>query len=65
MEKSNLKIKGHIGTWYVIDESHYKGKKVFLLESENFGDDAPCLIIDNDCNLIMQDVFNGFDELYY
>ncbi len=27
MQKDNIKIKGHIGKWYVIDETEWKVKK--------------------------------------
>lgn len=32
MQKDNIKINGHIGTWYVIDETEWKGEKVFLVK---------------------------------
>ena len=61
--KDNIKIAGHIGTWYVIDITHHKGKKVYLLEHETYGDEAASIIIDENKNIIMEDVYNGFSDL--
>lgn len=63
MLKNNIKIKGHIGTWYVIDEGYHNGKKVYLLEHEEYGDEAAALVVDQDLNIIMDDVWNGFNDL--
>jgi hypothetical protein len=63
MEKDHITVDGHIGTWYVIDEGFYKGKQVYLLEHEKYGDEAACLIIDKDYNILLDDVRNGFDDL--
>ena len=58
-----IKIDGHRGTWYIIDQTTYKGQKVFLLEHETYGDEAPAIIV-NDClRVIMEDVANGFSDL--
>ena len=62
MKKDNIKINGHVGTWYVIDEDERRGKKLYLLEHEYYGDEAACLIIDEDYNIVMDDVWNGFDD---
>jgi predicted class III extradiol MEMO1 family dioxygenase len=64
METENIKIKGRIGTWYLIAESHHNGKKVYLLEHEEYGDEAGHLIVDENLTEIME-TFNGFDELDY
>jgi hypothetical protein len=63
MQKDNIKIEGHIGTWYVINELVYKGDPVFLLEHEDYGDEAACLIIKEDLTIVMEDVYNGFNDL--
>ena len=36
---------------------------LFLLESRKFGDEAACLIVDKKKQLVMEDVWNGFDDL--
>ncbi|NLW46315.1 MAG: hypothetical protein GXY86_03110 [Firmicutes bacterium] len=59
-----IKVKGHLGKWYVIDSGCYNGKRVFLLEHETYGDEAACVIVDENGGLILEDVWNGFDDLY-
>lgn len=63
----HIRIPGHVGTWYVIADGWYlytpdengvpKTCRVhcFLLEHEEYGDEAAGLIVD--------DVYNGLDEL--
>ena len=70
-----IEITGHKGTWYVIDEGDYKitpdvdGKPetltahLFLLESELYGDEAACLIVNEEKQIVLEDVWNGFDDL--
>lgn len=65
MKKDNIRINGYVGTWYVIDEKEYKNKTLYLLEHEYYGDEAACLIIDEDYNIVMDDVWNGFDDYDY
>jgi len=60
MQKGNLTIEGHEGTWYVIEEAIYNGEKVYLLESEQYGDEAACLIVDKNLKILAEDVWNGF-----
>ena len=65
MKKDNIRINGDVGTWYIIDEKEYKDKTLYLLEHEDFGDEAGCLIIDKNYNVVMDDVWNGFDDYDY
>lgn len=62
MKQDNIRVEGHIGTWYVIDKAIINGKHLYLLESEEYGDEAACLIVDNKCQLVMEDVWNGFED---
>lgn len=64
MLKSNIKIDKYQGTWYVIDEGYYNSNKVYLLESEQFGEDIPSLIVNNKLVVIKDNVYNGLDDLY-
>lgn len=61
MKTDGIVVKGHIGTWYVIDELPERG--LFLLEHETYGDEAACVIVDGSGALVMEDVWNGFDDL--
>ncbi|MDU6975413.1 MAG: YodL domain-containing protein [Clostridiales bacterium] len=59
----HIKVDGHIGTWYVVDTKVIKSTKYFLLEHEEHGDEAACVIVDGDGKLVLDDVWNGFDDL--
>lgn len=58
-----IKIKGHIGKWYVIDSYDWRGQKVFLLEHETYGDEVAGLFVDKDGNIILEEVWNGYSDL--
>jgi len=62
---SNIEVEGHIGTWYVIDTAEINGTPYFLLEHEEHGDEAACVIVDSDGKLVLDDVWNGFEDLQY
>jgi len=62
MKKDNIAVKGHMGTWYIIDKKEYKGKMLYLLEHEAHGGDAPSVIINDDFELMLEDVHNGFND---
>lgn len=58
-----IQVDGHYGTWYTIDHEVRDGKLYYLCEHEEYGDETACVIIDLDGNLIMDEVWNGFDDL--
>jgi len=55
-----ISVKGHIGTWYVVNETVHNGNTVFLLEHEEHGDEAPGIAVDADCNIICEDIYDDF-----
>lgn len=61
---SNIEVEGHLGTWYVIDTDVVNDTRYFLLENEEHGDEAACVIVDGDGKLVLDDVWNGFEDLY-
>lgn len=61
-QKDNIEVEGKRGTWYVIDETEINGRRLFLLEHEEYGDEAACVIVDEDGKLIMDEIWNGFDD---
>ena len=63
-DSDELIIDGYEGTWYVVDTETVDGRKLFLLESENYGDETAGVIIDKDRNVIMSDVWNGFSDYH-
>lgn len=60
---AEIEIAGHIGTWYVIDDTKIDGKDYFLLEHEDYGDETACLIVNPQGEVILDDVWNGFGDL--
>lgn len=59
-QRDGIKVEGHRGTWYVIDEAVYDGRKLYLLEHEDYGDEAASVIIDENGDLVLEDVWNGW-----
>lgn len=43
-DSDHITVEGHIGTWYAIDETEIGGEKFFLLEHEEHGDMAACVV---------------------
>lgn len=60
-ELESIKIERHTGTWYEIDRRTLYGKTFYLMESEIYGDEAACIIIDEDHEPVVEDVLDGFD----
>jgi hypothetical protein len=61
--KRNVKLLDSI--WYEIDKQAFGDDFLYLMESQVWGDNIPCIIIDKDNKIIMKDVYNGFEELDY
>lgn len=59
----NIKVAGHRGKWYVIEEVVYAGEHFFLLEHETYGNDAPWVAVDEEGQLVMEDISDGAEEL--
>lgn len=60
-DAKSVAVEGHKGTWYCIHSESVAGKKFFLMEHETHGDEAACVIIDENGTLVMSDIQNGFD----
>ena len=61
-DSENITVEGHVGTWYAIDETEVGGEKFFLLEHEEYGDEAACVAVNEHGKLVAEDLWNGFDE---
>ena len=59
----SIKVPEHYGTWYTIDCIAIDKILYFLCEHEEFGDEAPHVIIDQNGRLILDEVYNGFEDL--
>ena len=62
LHSDEIEIEGYTGTWYVVDVQRVKDRDLFLLESEIYGDEAACLIVDESRNVVMDNVHNGFAD---
>lgn len=65
----HIRIDGHTGKWYVIDEGVYRAPfahspvRCFLLEHETYGDEAAHIIVNSSGVVLLDDVYNGFADL--
>lgn len=62
MQSDHISVSQHFGTWYPIDSAEIDGKTYFLLEHEEYGDEAANIIVDEKGILYAQDVYDGFSE---
>ena len=58
----NITIEGHSGTWYVIDVTNRYGKEIFLLEHEDYGDEAAHLAVDSNGTVLCEDIYDDWKE---
>ena len=65
LRREGIKVAGHRGRWYVIDEAEYDGRTLYMVESETYGDEAASLIIDEDFNLVADEIWNGWEDYDY
>ena len=60
-----IKVQGHVGTWYAAGERIAHGKTFYILEHNVYGEDAPNVVIDADGYLHMEDVQDWHDVDVY
>jgi hypothetical protein len=61
IDSEHIHIDGHVGTWYVVSERDTEQHgKLFLLEHETYGDEAACLIVNEQGKVVVDDVHNGW-----
>lgn len=56
-------IAGYDNTWSAFAEQEYKGKRYFLLENDECGDEAAYLFYDAAENKVIGETYTGFNEL--
>ena len=61
-DTSGLTVAGHIGTWHTIDQHEVGGHSFYLMEHDTYGDETACIIVDERGKLVLDDVYNGFDD---
>jgi hypothetical protein len=66
---TNVKFKEHnwdmVGGWYTLDHCDRDGIRYYLLEHAEWGDERPHIIIDEFHNIIVEESYNGLEELDY
>ena len=62
--KTGIRVKEHRGSWYVVEEYSFYGRRYLLCEHEQFGEDAGWIAIDAETGLLELDsIFNGIEDL--
>ena len=56
-------IEGYDNTWSAFAEEQYDGKRYFLLENDEYGDEATYLFYDVEANTVIGETVVGFSEL--
>lgn len=64
-KSEGISLSGRMGKWYCIDSRKHHGIEMFLMEHETYGDEAAAIIVKGDGTIILEDVWNGLDDLDY
>lgn len=59
---TDFHIEGKEGSWLAFDSIIIDGKEFFLMEHTTYGSDAEWIVLDEDGKLVVDNVYNGFDE---
>lgn len=62
-KQTGIKIYCYKGTWGVIGTHAANGRYYYLLENEQFGEDVAMLIVNDKFKVILDDVYDGFNDL--
>lgn len=57
---SGLSVEGHEGTWHTVDQTELEGERFFLMEHEEYGDEAARIAVNESGVLVAEDLWNGF-----
>ena len=60
MDTNGLAVDGHFGTWHSIDTKQIGGKDFYLMEHDEYGDEAASIIVDATGKLVAEDLWEGF-----
>lgn len=60
--QGDIVIEGHIGTWYVLSQGFCKGERAYLLEHEEWGDEAASLIVNQYGTILLDQVYDGWKD---
>lgn len=62
IDTEDLTVVGLSGKWHTIDRTEVDGHTFFLMGDNDYGDKAPCIIVDEQGKLAISNVYDGFDE---
>lgn len=62
MDTSGLAVEGFRGTWHTIDHVELDGATYYLMEHDELGDATEGIIVDASGKLMLDEVYEGFDE---
>lgn len=66
---NDVSIVGHVGHWHSVDSRRMKKNGadeeifVYLMEHDDYGDEAPFVAVDIQFNSLEEDISNGLDEM--
>lgn len=61
-ETTDFHIEGREGSWLAYDSIIIDGKEFFLMEHTDYGKEAANVVLDEDGNVVVDQVYKGFDE---
>lgn len=61
-DTTDFHIEGKEGNWLAFDSIIIDGRQFFLMEHEKYGKDVSWVVVDEDGKLIMDNVYDGFDQ---
>ena len=61
-DTTDFHIEGKEGSWLAYDSIIIDGREFFLMEHTAYGAQAANVVLDGDGNLVVDNVFHGFDE---
>lgn len=61
-DTTHFHIEGKEGSWLAFDSVIIDGRQFFLMEHETYGKEAAWVVLDEDGKLIVDNVYQGFDQ---
>lgn len=61
-DTTHFHIEGKEGSWLAFDSVIIDGRQFFLMEHETYGKEAAWIVLDEDGKLIVDNVYQGFDQ---
>lgn len=60
-----IKVRGIRGMWHTLEKKEWfpGGPTLWLLEEDDEGDNWPLTIVDDHGNLVLENCYNGWDDL--